>query len=48
MARKNFGGIVAFTKKLPNLRPEEYKALVKAAGLQGEWEDDHHHGYKPH
>ena len=41
-------GIVAFLKKLPNLKPEEYKAIVKAAGLDKEREDDHHHGHKPH
>ncbi len=41
-------GIVAFIKKLPGLKPEGYKAMVKAAGLHGEREDDHHHGHKPH
>ncbi len=41
-------GIVAFLKGLPDLKPEGYKAMVKAAGLHGEREDDHHHGHKPH
>jgi mono/diheme cytochrome c family protein len=41
-------GIVAFLKGLPGLKPEEYKAMVKAAGLHGEREDDDHHGHKPH
>jgi mono/diheme cytochrome c family protein len=35
-------GIVAFVKGLPNLKPAEYKAMVRAAGLQREREDDHH------
>lgn len=38
-------GIVAFLKRLPNLRPEEYRAMIKAAGLDKEPED-HHHGHK--
>ncbi len=41
-------GIVAFLKKLPSLKPEEYKAMVKAAGLHREREDDHSHGHKLH
>jgi mono/diheme cytochrome c family protein len=41
-------GVVAFLKKLPSLKPEEYKAMVKAAGLDGEGEDDHPHGHKAH
>ena len=39
-------GIVSFLRKLPGLKPEEYKAMVKAAGLHGEREDDHPHGHK--
>src|SRR4030042_189687 len=35
-------GVVAFLKKLPSLKPEEYKTMVKAAGLQRAREDDHH------
>ena len=35
-------GIVALVKGLPNLKPAEYKAMVKAARLQREREDDHH------
>ena len=41
-------GVVSFLKKLPSLKPEEYKAMVKAAGLHGEREDDHPHGHKAH
>ena len=41
-------GVVAFLKKLPSLKPEEYKAMVKTAGLHGEREDDHPHGHKAH
>ncbi len=41
-------GIVAFLKKLPSLKPEEYKAMVRAAGLHGEREDDHPHSHKAH
>jgi mono/diheme cytochrome c family protein len=36
-------GIVAFLKRLSNLKPEEYKAMVKAAGLDREREDRHGH-----
>jgi len=39
-------GIVAFLKKLPNLKPEEYRAMVKASGLEKEKED--HHSQKSH
>ena len=39
-------GIVAFLKRLPNLKPEEYRSLVKAAGLDKEKED--HHSQKSH
>jgi mono/diheme cytochrome c family protein len=39
-------GMVVFVKGLPNLKPEEYAAMVKTAGLQEEKEDDHHHGHK--
>lgn len=39
-------GIVVFLKRLPNLKPEEYKAMVKAAGLDKEKED--HHSHKSH
>jgi mono/diheme cytochrome c family protein len=35
-------GIVAFLKRLPGLRPEEYKTMVKSAGLNKEKEDHHH------
>jgi mono/diheme cytochrome c family protein len=35
-------GVVAFLKKLPSLKPEEYNAMVKAAGLDKEKEDHHH------
>jgi len=35
-------GIVVFLKRLPNLKPEEYKAIVKASGLDKEKEDHHH------
>jgi mono/diheme cytochrome c family protein len=38
-------GIVAFLKRLPNLKPEEYRSLVKAAGLDKEKED--HHNRQP-
>ncbi len=38
--------MVVFVKRLPNLKPEEYAAMVKSAGLQEEEEDDHHHGHK--
>jgi hypothetical protein len=38
-------GIVAFLKRLSNLRPEEYKAMIKAAGLDKE-PGDHHHSHK--
>lgn len=41
-------GIVAFLRKLPSLKPEEYKAMVKAAGLDREGEGDHPHGHKAH
>jgi mono/diheme cytochrome c family protein len=40
-------GGVAFLTRLPGLRPEEYKTMVKAAGLHGEREDDQHR-HKPH
>lgn len=40
-------GIVAFLKRLPNFRPEEYKAMIKAAGLDKE-KEDHHHSHKSH
>ena len=40
-------GIVTFLRRLPKLKPEEYKAMMKAAGLQREREDDPH-GHKPH
>ena len=40
-------GIVAFLRHLPSLKPKEYNAMVKAAGLQREREDDHH-GHKLH
>ena len=39
-------GIVAFLKRLPNLKPEKYRSLVKAAGLDKEKED--HHSRQPH
>src|SRR4030042_34268 len=39
-------GIVVFLKRLPNLKPEEYRSLVKAAGLDKEKED--HHSRHPH
>ena len=39
-------GMVVFVKRLPNLKPEEYDAMVKSAGLQEEKEDDHHHGHR--
>ena len=38
-------GIVAFLKRLPNLKPEEYRSMVKAAGLDKEKED--HHSRQP-
>jgi hypothetical protein len=41
-------GVAAFLEKLPNLKPEEYKTMVKAAGLHGEEEDGHPHGHKAH
>jgi mono/diheme cytochrome c family protein len=41
-------GIVAFLRRLPGLKPEEYRAMLKAAGIHGEREDDHHHSHKPH
>jgi mono/diheme cytochrome c family protein len=41
-------GIVAFLRKLPGLKPEEYRAMLKAAGMHGEREDDHPHGHKAH
>jgi mono/diheme cytochrome c family protein len=36
-------GIVVFVKSLPGLKPEGYKAMVKAAGLDREREDRHGH-----
>lgn len=35
-------GIVVFIKGLPSLKPEEYQAMLKAAGLDKEKEDHHH------
>jgi mono/diheme cytochrome c family protein len=35
-------GIVAFLRRLPKLKPEEYHAMMKAAGLDKEKEDHHH------
>jgi hypothetical protein len=37
-------GIVAFLRRLPGLKSEEYRARLKAAGIHGE--DDHAHGHK--
>jgi len=39
--------MVAFVKRLPDLKPDKYSAMVKAARLQREREDDHH-GHKLH
>lgn len=39
-------GIVAFLKRLPDLKPEEYQTMVKAAGSDKEKED--HHSRQPH
>jgi len=39
-------GVVVILKRLPNLKPEKYKAMVKAAGLDKEKED--HHSRQPH
>ena len=36
-------GIVAFVRDLPNLKPEEYNSMVKAAGLDKEKEDHQSH-----
>jgi len=35
-------GIVVFVKGLSSLKPEEYQAMLKAAGLDKEKEDHHH------
>lgn len=40
-------GIVAFLRRLPKLKPEEYRSMVKAAGLDKE-KEDHHHSHKSH
>ena len=40
-------GVVAFLRRLPDLKPGEYEAKVKAAGLHEEREDGHSHGHKP-
>jgi len=40
-------GMVVFLRRLPDLKPEEYRAMVKAAGLDKE-KEDHHHSHKSH
>jgi len=40
-------GIVAFLKRLLDLKPEDYQTMIKAAGLDKEPED-HHHSHKSH
>lgn len=36
-------GVVAFWRRLPGLKPEQYKELVGASGSQTEKEEPHHH-----
>ena len=38
-------GIVTFVRRLPNLDPKEYQAMVEAAGVR-EKEEDNRHGHK--
>jgi len=40
---KELGSIVAFVRRLPKLRPEEYNAMVETAGLGESGEPAHHH-----
>jgi len=45
---KELWSIVAFLRRLPKLKPQEYDAMVEAAGLQkGEEEHEHHHAHEP-
>jgi len=39
-------GLVTFLRRLPNMQAEEYKTMLKAAGLGEKEEDDHHHSHK--
>jgi len=44
---KELWSIVAFLRRLPKLKPQEYDAMVEAAGLQkGEEEHEHHHAHE--
>jgi hypothetical protein len=44
---KELWSIVAFLRRLPKLKPQEYDAMVEAAGLQkGEGEHEHHHAHE--
>ncbi|HEX4961769.1 MAG TPA: cytochrome c [Thermoanaerobaculia bacterium] len=40
--------IVAFLQKMPKLKPEEYQAMVKAAGISEEAGEEHEHGEPEH
>ena len=40
-------GIVAFVRHLPNLSPEDYRAMVKRTGFKEDAGEDHHHD-QPH
>ncbi len=39
-------GIVGFWRRLPAMKPEQYKELIESAGVKAE-KEEHHHGEKP-
>ena len=43
-SKDEFWGVVTFLRRLPDLDPKEYQAMVEAAGFKEEGVEDHHHG----
>jgi len=43
-SKDEFWGLVAFVRHLPDSNPNEYQAMVKAAGFKEEGAEGHHHG----
>jgi len=41
-------GIVAFWRRLPGMKPEQYKEVVESAGVQIEKQEHHHHPEQEH